>query len=61
METIFWLVKVCKKLALDDMDDVVKIFRGCNQYVFDRLRTMCNIDRDALTQIRDSVKREDLL
>lgn len=61
METIFWLVKVCKKLTLDDMDDLVKVFRGCNQYVLDRLATMCRIEHAELRQIHDAVKREDLL
>lgn len=37
METVFHLVDAVKNLSWEDCDDAVKIFAGCNQYVYDRL------------------------
>ena len=37
METVFHLIDACKSLSWDDMDDMKKVFKGCNRYVYDRL------------------------
>lgn len=65
MESIFHLVDAVKRLSWKDLDDVVKLFSGCNQYVFDRLNTKVKqgnqISDDQLDAIRATVKREQLL
>lgn len=38
-ECVFWLVDVSKSISWKDCDDVVKVFSGCNSYVFNRLCT----------------------
>ena len=65
MECIFHVIEAVKKLSWEDLDDVTKIFHGCNQYVFDRLKSKC-YDADAITMeqlnaIRPTVIREELL
>jgi len=37
MECIFWIVKRIPDLSWDDLDDLVKVFKGCNEYVMNRL------------------------
>lgn len=65
IESVFWLVDAVKRLSWADCDDLVKIFSGCNQYVFDRLRSYCanagTITADQIEAIRPTVKREELL
>ncbi len=46
MEVVFWLVDVSKRLSWSDLDDLVKVFSGCNQYVLDRLSRA--VDRNEL-------------
>lgn len=41
MESVFHLVEAVKILKWEDLDDLVKIFSGCNQYVADRICTYC--------------------
>lgn len=65
MEAVFFLVDAVKRLSWAECDDLVKIFSGCNQYVFDRLRSYC-LERRTITAaqveaIRATVKREDLI
>ena len=65
MESVFWMVDAVKRLSWADCNDPIKIFSGCNQYVFDRLKSYCR-DSGALTTaqieaIRPTVKREELL
>lgn len=48
MESIFHLVDRVKTIGWSDCDDVVKIFEGCNSYVFDRLSTLC-FDRGTIS------------
>lgn len=48
MEAVFFLVDRVKDLSWADVDDLVKIFSGCNKYVYDRLRTYCR-DRGTIT------------
>ena len=38
MEVIFHLVDAVKRLSWKDMDDVEKVFQGCNKYVLKRLK-----------------------
>lgn len=65
MESIFHLCAAVKKLSWSDCDDVTKIFAGCNQYVYDRLRSFCKqagtITDDQLATIRETVKREEFI
>lgn len=41
METIFFLMDKVKKMSWDDLDDLTKVFNGCNSYVFDRIKDNC--------------------
>ena len=65
MECIFHVVEAVKKLSWEDLDDLTKVFSGCNQYVFDRLNTKCKtagtITTEQLDAIRNTVIREELL
>lgn len=63
MESVFYLVDACKRLSWADCDDLVKVFSGCNQYVYDRLVTCCgdHLTTAQLTAIQAAVKREELL
>ena len=63
MESIFHLIDASKSISRKDCDDVVKIFAGCNQHVFDRLMSYCyergTISDEQLAAIRQTVKRVD--
>lgn len=65
MESVFHVIAAVKKLSWADCDDVTKIFAGCNQYVFDRLRSKVRnagaISDSQLMAIADTVKREELI
>lgn len=65
MESLFHVVEAVKTLSWTDLDDLRKIFTGCNQYVYNRLSTLCRqagaIDDAALCAIRPTVKQEELL
>lgn len=61
---MFFLVDACKRLSWADCDDPVKVFSGCNQYVFDRLLTCCvgeGLTVEQCQAIAATVKREELL
>lgn len=63
MESIFHLIEVSKSISRKDCDDIVKIFSGCNQHVFDRLRSYCyergTITVEQLNTIHETVKTVD--
>lgn len=63
MESIFHLIEASKSISRKDCDDIVKIFSGCNQHVFDRLRSYCaergTISTEQLEAIRATVKTVD--
>ena len=65
MEVVLHLVKAAKKLSWADCDYVSKIFSGCNQYVFDRLKSNVRnaglIDLQTLEDIRPTVKHVELV
>ena len=65
MECVFWLVDAVKKLSWADCDDLVKIFTGCNQYVFDRIKSHCRqagtISDEQVEAIRGTVVRADYI
>lgn len=65
METIFFLMDKIKKMSWDDLDDLTKVFNGCNQYVFDRIKDNCLranvISVDDVEKIRPSVVRADYI
>lgn len=60
MEVIFHLVDAVKVLSWNDLDDLSKVFAGCNNYVFDRISTNCYragyISADTIETIRPTVK-----
>ena len=60
METIFWLVKQSKELSAKDWKDPIKLWSGCNQYVYSRLKDNMT-DRAMLETIGNAVKREELI
>lgn len=59
MESIFHLIEASKTISRKDCDDVIKIFAGCNQHVFDRLQSYCSergtISGEQLEAIRQTV------
>ena len=63
MESIFHLIEVSKSISRKDCDDIVKIFSGCNQHVFDRLRSYCyergTITVEQLNAIHETMKTVD--
>lgn len=65
MESVFFLVQRLQRLSWDACDDLVKMFSGCNQYVFDRIKSYCyergTITRDAVEKIGQTVVREELI
>lgn len=65
MESVFHLCDAVKTLSWADCDDLSKIFAGCNQYVYDRLKSYCRqagtITDDQLAAIRPTVKRAELI
>lgn len=46
MESVFALIEASKRLSWNDLDDITKIFEGCNQYVLSRL-SLC-VERGVL-------------
>ena len=60
MESVFFLVDRVRSLNWADCDDLVKVFAGCNQYVFSRL-TLCGLSDTQLEEIKATVKEEELL
>jgi len=65
METIFHLIGKVKSLSWKQCDDLVAIFSGCNQYVYDRLESKCftagTISAAELADIKETIQREELL
>lgn len=41
MEVVFHIIDNIKKLSWDDLDDLTKVFNGCNRHVLDRIYTNC--------------------
>ena len=65
MESIFHLIDAVKKLSWADCDDLTKVFNGCNQYVYDRLKSKVKqagaITDAQLSAISGTVVREELI
>lgn len=64
MECVFWIIKRVRALSWRDMDHIVKVFTGCNQYVFDRLTKCRNegvLSEDVITAVRPTIVHEDLI
>lgn len=63
MESIFHLIEASKNISRKDCNDITKVFAGCNQHVFDRLRSYCyergTISAEQLDTIRATVKTVD--
>ena len=55
MESVIHLVNRVRTLKWNELDDLVKIFKGCNQHVYDRL-TVCGLSYDTLRKIETTVK-----
>ena len=62
METVFFLCDRVKKISWDELDDMTRVFKGCNQYVLKRLESYsCRYHLgDALETIKKNVKEENL-
>lgn len=62
METVFHVVDAVKKLSWSDLDDITKVFKGCNNHVYDRL-TRCKregvLNQVDLDKIATTVKPVD--
>lgn len=60
METVFHIVDKVKSLSWKQCDDITAIFSGCNNYVFNRLRTYCfdagAISLEQLNEIEQTVQ-----
>lgn len=64
METIFFLVNRMREIPWSKLDDLVFVFSGCNQYVYDRLTLVRNEGKitDAIVNaIASTVIRENLI
>ena len=65
METIFHLIEVSKRISWADCDDIVKVFSGCNNYVYDRLATYVYeanlISRNQLEAIKETVIEKEFI
>jgi len=65
MEVIFHIVGAVKSLSWKQCDDLVEIFKGCNQYVFDRINSKCKsagtITDEQCAAIAATVIREELI
>ena len=64
MEVIFHLVKKCKELSAKDFENPVKLWSGCNRYVFNRLSTIGNdvkLTDAQLTQIRATMSNDEYI
>ena len=62
MESVFHLVERVNTISWADCDDIVKIFQGCNQYVYKRLSTECteHVTPEQLAAIQSTVKTVNL-
>lgn len=62
MESVFYLIDAVKRISWADCLNPVKIFSGCNQYVFDRLESIVHdagyITDAQLAEIRPTVKND---
>lgn len=61
METVFFLVERMKSLKWEQLDDIATVFSGCNQYVYDRLESKCDLPLSTLQDIKRNVVTEALL
>ena len=65
MEAIFHLIEASKRISWADCDNIVKIFKGCNNYVFDRLNSYVKreglISESALAEIKESIVYEQFI
>lgn len=62
METVFHIIDRVCKLSWNDLDNVQKLFKGCNAHVFSRLSENCAnagvISAEDVNAIRETVKEE---
>ena len=65
MESVFHLIEASKRISWNDCDDLVKIFSGCNNYVFDRISTNCfrasQITAEQVEAIRATITTKEFL
>lgn len=61
METAWFLAERIGKVSWNDIDDMYKVFRGCNQYVVKRLADCVSyIGDDTFRKLQECMKPEDL-
>lgn len=65
MESIFFLCERVKTASWAECEDLGKLFAGCNQYVFDRIKSYCydarTISAAAIEAIRPTVVHDDFI
>lgn len=65
LEAVFHLIDALHKTPWEKLDDLYSLFKGCNQYVFDRIATYCRnagtIDAATVERIGATVKRADYI
>ena len=61
MESVFFLCERVRSISWAGCDSIETIFKGCNQYVYDRLQSMCGLSAETLSAIHATVKPEELL
>ena len=62
METVFFLCNRVKTIKWEDIEDLYKVFKGCNQYVYNNLlyNGRCYVGNANMEKISHTVKTEDL-
>lgn len=62
MEVVFQMIEAVKKLSWNDLDNLEKVFKGCNQHCYDRLtkcRTVGVLPQATLDKITATIKLVD--
>ena len=58
MEVIFHLIAKTKELSEKDFDNPVKLWSGCNRYVYDRLESTAVYNSEILSEIRATLNND---
>ena len=64
METVFFLIPALKSLSWAQLDDLGRVFQGCNQYVLSRLMDCTragSLTAEDYNRIQATVKREEYI
>ena len=55
MEAVFFIIERCKTITWKQCEDITQVFKGCNQYVYDRL-TMQQIRSQISTSQMEAIR-----